>query len=147
MNRWQQVFSRKAGPFMRWVLGTFLLLYSAFMIIPLRGAIEDGRMVGVIACSLMMLMCVAGFLATWGVPYVGRIVTGLIALAYAYYVLDECILNFDGDWGFGETGASPKNAILGFIVFGLPCALYTIFGGFGLSEPEGPDDEGPDGED
>ncbi len=139
MNRWQAVFSRKASPLMRWLLGPFLLFYAAFMIIPLQKAMEEGRTVGVVVCLIMMLVCVAGFLATWGVPLVGRICSGFIALLYVWYVADQWIINFDGDLGAGErrSATNPINAVLGFFFWGLPCAIYTIFGRFSWRKEEG----------
>jgi hypothetical protein len=129
---YQQVFSRRASPFMRWALSPFLLLFAAVFFIPLLESIEEHRQTGVIATSLVILLCVAGFLALWGVPFVGRIVTGIIAFGYGWYVVDQCIINFSGSWGWGgpKSGTTPINSILGFFVFGLPCLIYTIFGRF-----------------
>jgi hypothetical protein len=117
---------------MRWVLSPFLLLFAAVFFIPLLESIEEHRQAGVITTSLVILLCVAGFLALWGVPFVGRIVTGIIAFGYGWYVVDQCIINFSGSWGWGgpKSGTTPINSILGFIVFGLPCLIYTIFGRF-----------------
>lgn len=129
---YQQVFSRRASPFMRWVLSPFLLLFAAVFFIPLLESIEEHRQAGVIATSLVILVCIAGFLALWGVPLVGRIVTGIIAFGYGWYVIDQCIIKFDGSWGWGgpKSATTPINSILGFLFFGLPCLIYTIFGRF-----------------
>jgi hypothetical protein len=129
---YQQVFSRRASPFMRWVLSPFLLLFAAVFFIPLLESIEEHRQAGVIATSLVILLCIAGFLALWGVPLVGRIVTGIVAFGYCWYVIDQCIIKFDGFWGWGgsKSATNPINSILGFLVFGLPCLIYTLFGRF-----------------
>ena len=129
---YQQVFSRRASPFMRWVLSPFLLIFAAVFFIPLLESIEEHRQAGVIATSLVILLCIAGFLALWGVPFVGRIVTGIIAFGYGWYVIDQCVINFTGSWGWGgrKSETTPINSILGFMVFGLPYLIYTIFGRF-----------------
>jgi len=136
---YQQVFSRRASPFMRWALSPFLLLFAAIFFIPLLESVEAHRQIGVITTSLVILLCVAGFLALWGVPFVGRIVTGIIAFGYGWYVVDQCIINFTGYWGWGgpKSGTTPINSILGFMIFGLPCLIYTIFGRFTVRR--GPD--------
>lgn len=66
----------------------------------------------------------------------GRIVSGIVALAFGAYLVHECFLDFDGDWGWGKgrSQATPLNSILGFLVFGLPCLLYTVLGRFALEE-------------
>lgn len=140
---YQQVFSRKASPFMRWVLSPFLLLFAAVFFIPLLESVEAHRQTGVITMSLVILVCIAGFLALWGVPLVGRIVTGIIAFGYGWYVVDQCIVNFDGSWGWGgpKAATTPINSILGFVVIGLPCLIYTIFGRFTVRKEPGQEDD------
>src|SRR5688572_19316886 len=103
---YQQVFSHKASPFMRWCLSPFLLIFAAVFVIPLLDSIGEHRQSGVIVTSLLITLCVTGFLALWGVPFVGRIVSGIIALAFGWYLVDECILHFDGSWGFGKSRSS-----------------------------------------
>lgn len=140
---YQQVFSSKASPFMRWCLSPFLLLFAAVFSIPLRESMDVGDPIPIIIVSLLIILCIAGFLALWGVPFVGRLAAGIIAFACGWYVVDQCIVNFSGDWGFGgrRSQASPINSILGFIVFGLPCLVYCIFGRFTVrKEPEHQDD-------
>lgn len=117
---------------MRWTLSPFLLLFSIVFFFSLLKAIDEQRLGGAIAGGLLILTCVSGLLALWGVPHVGRIVTAMIAIAFGSYLIDECFLRFDGNWGWGEkrSGRTPINSIMGFFVFGLPCLYYTIFGRF-----------------
>lgn len=84
---------------MRWVLSPFLLLFAAVFSIPLRESIAVGDPVPVIVSLLLITLCLAGFLALWGVPFVGRIAAGIIALAFGWYLVDQCVINFKGDWG------------------------------------------------
>jgi hypothetical protein len=136
---YQEVFDRKASPFMRWCLSPVLLLVSAVFSIPLRDSMAAGDQFTVIVTSLLIILCVSGLLALWGIPFVGRIASGIIALTFGWYLVDQCIINFNGDWGFGKkrSETTPFNSICGFLVFGLPCLIYTVFGRFTFrKEPE-----------
>jgi hypothetical protein len=77
-------------------------------------------------------------------PYIhSRGHTAVIAFGYGWYVVDQCIIiDFDGSWGWGgpKSATTPINSILGFLVFGLPCLIYTIFGRFTLREAESKED-------
>ncbi len=150
---YQQVFSRGASRFTRWVLSPLLLFAAAFFCLPLLMAIDEQRQAGVIVTSLLIVACIAGTLALWGVPFVGRVVTGIIALGYGWYVFDECFAHYDGSLGLGgpRSAASPINSILGFIVIGAPCLFYTLLGRFSwrkeVESEEDFEDEGSDDED
>lgn len=141
----QQTFENGASPFSRWVLSPVLILTVIFLsTVVLPDVLSEGRVIGLIVIAAIGLACIAGLLALWGVPYAGRIVTGVVASGYAAYVYSECFVEFEGDWGFGKSrgDTTPINSILGFIVFGLPCAIYTILGRFSLrAEPKFEDDE------
>ena len=136
---YQEVFDRRASPFMRWCLSPVLLIVSAVFTIPLRDSMEAGDSFAVIVTSLLIILCVSGLLALWGVPFVGRIASGIIALVFGWYLVDQCFINFNGDWGIGKkrSETTPINSICGFLVFGLPCLIYTVFGRFTFrKEPE-----------
>ena len=135
----QHVFSRGASPFMRWSLSPFFLLFAAIFFSPIPELLEEQRYGGVCALSLLIILCLAGLLALWGVPFVGRLVTGIIAGFCGWYVVDQCIIQFDGSlgWGGRRSSASPINSIFAFLVFGLPCLIYTLLGRLTLrKEPE-----------
>lgn len=140
---YQEVFSRKPSPVVRWLLSPFLIIFEAVFFIPLFDAMSEGRQVGVIATSLAIILCFCGALALWGVPYIGRVVTAIITFSSGYYLVDECFINFSGDWGWSRSRSSttPINSIVAFFVFGLPCLIYTILGRFTLRpKPELADD-------
>ena len=70
-----------------------------------------------------------------------RLLTALIFLAYAAYLVDEFyhskhLFHFTGH----RHGASPFGALMGFICIGLPCLWYTVFGRF-TYHPTPPDSE------
>jgi hypothetical protein len=149
---YQQVLSRRASPFMRWTLSPFLLLFAVVFYSPIPELLEKQNQGGVAAFSILVILSLAGLLALWGVPLVGRIVTGIIAMTCCWYVVDQCIIKFNGSWSWGgrKSAVSPVNSILAFLVFGLPCCIYTIFGRFTVrKEPEmetDADDDFDDGE-
>lgn len=153
MKAFQLVFSQKASPFVRWCLSPFLVLFGAVFTNPLRESLAAGNHLAAIVTALLVILCVAGFLALWGVPFVGRLVSGIIALAFGWYLVEECFISFDGDWRVGgkRSQTSPINSILGFVVFGVPCLIYTVFGRFTArkevefeDEIHDPDDDEPD---
>lgn len=146
---YQQVFSRGASPFLRWSLSPFLLFFAVVFTFPLLESAGTHHMAGMIGFSLLVLVCLAGLLALWGIPFVGRIVTGIISLAYGWYVVDQCFIRFDGTWDMlkSKSSVSPIHAIMGFLVFGFPCLVYTITGRFPLGrkpEKENQEDIDPD---
>lgn len=139
----QKTVSCRASPFLRWSLSPFLLLFAVVFLIPLREAIDALRWEGVIASCFLIVLCVSGFLTLWGIPFVGRIVTGIIAFSFGGYVIDRCFIRFDGNWGWGGMRgvASPIHSILGFLVFGLPCLIHTIFGRFTIRKQSDPTED------
>lgn len=149
----KEAFPRPANP-LRWVLSPLLLLFSAVFVIPLLETVEEDRLAGTVICAGLIIACLAGVLALWGVPGTGRIVSGIVALGFGGYLVHECFLDFDGDWGWGKSRsqATPINSILGFLVFGLPCLAYTVLGSSMLEnkaeedpeEDEWPDDDEPE---
>jgi hypothetical protein len=88
--------------------------------------------------SLLVIGCIAMMIsmlvpnATWSI----RIVSGLVFTAYAWYLVHEWIIDFDGNIGFGRprSEANPNNALAGFIVIGLPALWYTVLGRFTLRQ-------------
>ncbi len=127
-------FERGASPFMRWALSPFLLLFSVVFFFPLVETIDEENTVGAAVCFAVILLCLFGILALWGVPHTGRVVAGIIAGAYVWYMIDQFVVNFEGSWGFGgrRSDASPLNSILGFIAFGVPCLIFAMFGRFSI---------------
>ena len=57
-----------------------------------------------------------------------RIFTFAIFAVYFWYVIDECYIEHQAFRIGGLGSASPFNAIRGFLFFGIPCLLYTLWG-------------------
>lgn len=135
----QEMFGRGASPFVRWCLSPFLLLAPTVFFIPLLDALEAGNQVAVIVGSLAILLCLSGLLALWGIPLAGRIASGIISLAFGGYLIDQCVVGFKADQGYGKGWLEPNQirSILGFLGFGLPCLIYTVFGRFTFRKEPG----------
>jgi hypothetical protein len=127
---YEQTLGRGASPFVKWTITPFLLLFGFLFVLQSFECHAEGRMMGLLFCIGITVMCLCGILALWGVPHIGRVVTGGIGLFSAWYLIDECVIHFDGHWGFGgrRSATTPVNSILAFLLIGLPCLLYTILG-------------------
>lgn len=85
------------------------------------------------ACSLLAIPAIYDARRFW---WAARSVTAIIFLAYLAYVVYEFFIDKDNDTFTGRRGESnPVNAVLGFVVIGLPCLWYTLLGRFRLSRP------------
>src|SRR5258708_39755043 len=130
------------GRFVRWALSPFVLLFA--VVVPL--VIDEwtlGRVVLIVFVELMCVSLLAGF---WLPPRIGfwafRFLAGMVALAYAAYLVDEFFFDNRPFTVTGRRGdASPFNALLGFLVIGVPSLLFAVLGRFSLRPPQEP---GPD---
>lgn len=124
------------GRFIRWALSPFVLLFAVLMPV----CIDEwtfGRVVLMFGMELMCVCLLAGF---WMPPRIGfwafRVLAGMAAVAYASYLVHEF---FFTDKSFTVTDrrsdASPFNALLGFLVIGVPCLLFAVLGRFSLRPP------------
>lgn len=125
------------SPFIRWALTPFVLIFA----ISLPLLMEDWTPTKValfIGVELVCLTLLAGF---WLPPRLGhwafRGLAGLVFFAYAAYLVHEFAFTdtpFKASSWRGE--ASPYNALLGFIVIGLPSLWFALRGRFTLrAEP------------
>jgi hypothetical protein len=123
--------------FVRWTLSPFVVLFAVLTPVlisewtPIRTAIVVG----------MELMCFCLLAAFWLPPRIGhwafRGLAGLVFLAYAGYLIDEFFFTTTPLSVSGSRGqASPRNALLGFLIIGLPCLWYSLFGRFALRARE-----------
>ena len=60
---YQEAFSRRASPFMRWCLSPFLLLFAAVFCIPLGESLGAADPLPVVVTSLLVILCLSGFMA------------------------------------------------------------------------------------
>ena len=141
------VFSRR--PFIIWALTPFLLLFAIAM--PLL--ITEWTLGLVALMAGLELLSVSVLVGFWAPPRVAaiafRTAASLVFVAYAAYLIAE----FAGDKPLRLSGArsdaSPRNALLGFIIIGLPSLCYAALGRFTLRKPppEDPDEDVVDDDD
>lgn len=117
--------------FIRWALSPFVLLFAVIM--PL--AIEEWTVSRVLLTVGMELMCFCLLAGFWLPARIGfwafRILAGMVALAYAAYLIDEFFFSNPPTTGArGRGSASPVSALLGFLVIGLPSLWFALKGRF-----------------
>src|SRR5262245_8205370 len=119
--------------FIRWALTPFVLIFAILM--PLR--IENWTPARAVLMLGMELLCLALLAGFWLPARLGhwafRSVAALVFLAYSGYAIHEF---FFTDARFTLSGrrseASPFNALLGFLIIGLPSPLFALRGRFTL---------------
>jgi len=121
--------------FIRWALSPFILLFG--LLIPLL--IEQWTPTQIAVMVVLEAMCITLLAGFWLPARLGhwafRIVTGLVFLFYAGYLVDE-LTKFKVTGSDGE--ASPLDALFGFLIIGLPCLWYALLGRFTLQPRETP---------
>ena len=114
---------------MRWFLSSFLLIFAVLM--PLLVEEWTGRITAMIA--LIEFMCVMVLLGFWLPPRLGqwafRGFAGAVFFCYAAYFIHEWFLT-DKPFQIAErrSAASPRNALLGLSIIGLPGLWYAVMG-------------------
>lgn len=135
----------KGGRFIFWTLAPAILIFLALMtlIIPVVNPVMHWSMI-----VGLMLAWITGFSLVLGLSnpakyaWAFRIVTVMVFLMYCFFVLFEFS-------SYGDIAENPqssdkpdtKKALLGYIVIGVPCLIYTIFGRFSFEMH--PEDEPP----
>ena len=124
----QTLFS--GSPFLRWTLTPVLL--GGMICFPLG---INPTFPAYAVTALLDLLCAAFLLGMWLPPayarFAYRTAAACVFVAYLAYLIYEVF--FSGKplrlaGGRGE--ASPRNAIIGFLVFGWPSLCYILFGRF-----------------
>ena len=130
-DAFRTTFQGGAGRGVRLLLTPALLFFAFVFACILEEPFKAGRLVGVILGLGLVVTCLAGVLALWGVKHAGRVVTGFVALCYGYYLADEVVIQFAERDPSGERSDSNLiGAVLGCLFIGLPCLVYTILGRF-----------------
>ena len=120
----------------RWTLVPVLIVCVILFGVVLVGAVLARELVPALVSIVLIVGCLSMAVALifpqcrWAV----RLVTGLVFVAYLSYLIYEW--GFDQQEGIGHQSgrgqANPQNALLGFIIIGLPCLWYTVLGRFTL---------------
>jgi hypothetical protein len=126
-----------ASGFVRWTVSPLVLLFAVLM--PLL--IEEWNPVRIIIMAGLELACLALLAGFWLPARVAhwafRGLAGLVFVGYAAYLIHEFLFT-DNEFKLVQSRgqASPRNALLGFIIIGLPSLMYAVLGRFTLKPPE-----------
>jgi hypothetical protein len=121
------------SPFVRWTLTPVVFLFAVLIPFLISGWTPTAVAITV-GIEVMCLALIAGF---WLPPrpqrWALRVLAGLVFVAYSIYLIYEFLFS-DTPFKIDEARAkaSPWNALLGFMVIGLPCLWYSLFGRFTL---------------
>jgi hypothetical protein len=89
-----------------------------------------------VAAALLLLLALAN---PRRFRWAGRVVCGMVFAGYAEYAVDEW---FFSDTPFrlfeSRTATSPRNALLGLVLIGLPALIYALTGRFSLTNGREP---------
>jgi hypothetical protein len=117
--------------FGRWTLTPFVLLCAIVMPLAMRD-LTIGQLALAILIELALLSLLAGL---WLPPKMGRlafrVLSGLVFAAYAAYLIYEFFFSGKAIAVPGSRAeAAPINALLGFLVIGVPAFKFAVFGRF-----------------
>jgi hypothetical protein len=121
--------------FIRWTLTPFVLLFAVVMpLLVEKWTLKLATMIGG-----MEFFCIALLAGFWLPVRIGRwafrSLGAAVFLVYAGYLIDQV---FFTDTPFrlleSRSESSPRNALLGFVIIGLPSLWYALFGRFTVRE-------------
>ena len=129
------LFARR--PFVRWTAVPILVIGIVVFLFLAVNPPGESKALGSIVYAGIAVACaaMAAALAFPKLFWLMRVMTGLVFLAYASYLIFEFFFNggaAEADPEAGKNEANPVNALLGFLVLGVPCLWYTIKGRFTL---------------
>jgi hypothetical protein len=129
--------------FIRWTLSPFVLIFA--VVLPLL--VESWTPARILLMAGIELMCITLLAGFWPPSRYGhwafRGLAGLVFLAYAAYLVKEFFFTDNPIRIAGRRSEdSPFNALLGFIIIGLPSLWYSLFGRFTLRPPPPESSEG-----
>ncbi len=129
---------------MFWCLGPLFLLVAIVVAFIAYTQFVTGRFAAGGIALAVAWACFCFFLALLNGPYfwwAGRVVAASVFSAYLWYLLDTWLIHPKPfEIGGRRSDATPWNALLGLVIIGWPCLLYTFLGRFTLWVPPPPDD-------
>lgn len=131
MRAIQAVFEKGPSRFARWTLSPFLVLFMLFFASTCTYPNPSNDGMDLTRTALLETVLLASLLSLWGVPHVIRIVTGVVAYTTGYILFKQAFSTPDP---LTSSSNDLAEALMFFLVFGLPCALYTILGRFSLKK-------------
>ena len=123
--------------FIFWCLGPLFLASGVGCLIGSPFVYSSKGWPQAMALVVMGVCCICFFLALLTIKrflWAARVVTGIVALSYVLYFADTYFVERQSlSPTTRRSSATPWNAIMGFIVIGVPCLWFTIYGRFGGS--------------
>ena len=115
-------------PFIRWTLIPALLLFA--ISVPLM--MDEwtlGRTLVVIGLSGAAVLYAGALAWPRRLRWAGRAVAGMVFVFYAIYAIDQWFFS-DAPFRLAEvkSNASPRNALLGLLIIGVPALIYALRG-------------------
>lgn len=120
-----------ASPFIRWTLSPFLIL--TMLVLPVTvGTPTSQSNIFMAGMELLGLFLLIGLWTKGRIQKISfRVLAGLVGAAYlAYLVFEFWYSEKPFRLGGSQAGDSPKNALLGFLVLGVPCLWFAVSGRF-----------------
>lgn len=131
------------GRFIFWTLAPILFIVGISLPLFMSDWTKE-RMILIIIMELIIIFMILALYKPDKFKWAARFVTGGVFIAYSGYVIDMIFIKDKPITFFGPSSeATPRNALLGFIVIGIPCLIYTLFGRFTI-RPEIENDEDDD---
>jgi len=128
-------------PFIRWTLIPVLLLFAVSIPLMMDEWTLGGAFV-VIGLSATAVLYAAALAWPGRLRWVGRAVAGMVFVFYAIYAVDQWFLsNTSFRLVESKSNASPRNALLGLVIIGLPALIYALMG---RTLPRGTEIDGPE---
>jgi hypothetical protein len=117
-------------PTLLWIITPLVVTFSIAMFMSFY---YDGLTFGGMIFLMVIVAVAIGMIIATVFPKKGRwgikIVTFIISGAYLWYMIDQFIFTAGRiDPTVRQSTPSPFNALLGFLVIGIPCLLYTFAG-------------------
>ena len=130
-------------PFIRWTLVPALVLFAVSMPLMMdRWTVGTLLLVG--GLSLAALLYAGALLWPRHLRWAGRAVAGMVFVFYVFYAIYEWFFSAQPFRFIGpRSESSPRNALLGLIIIGVPALVYALRGGKHSTSLE-PDDPGSD---
>lgn len=127
----------------RWVLSPALLLFAIVM--PLLT--ESWTLKQVVLMAGVELICACLLGALWLSGHLREValrgLAWLVFLAYAAYLVDRVWFSSEPFQAWEpRSKASPRNALLGFLIIGLPCLWFAVLGRWTI-HPGNPEQQQP----
>ena len=126
--------------FIFWSLTPFLIGFAIGVPLMIEGW-KPSMVIFVVAMEIPILCLVLGLYDPTRFRWALRVTTGMVFALYLWYLVDMWVLS-DKEFKLfvSRSEASPINALLGFVIIGIPSLIFSLKGRFTL-EPSDRDSD------